>query len=167
MKTKVKKITSKNQKSYFLIQTTMTQLPNNPEDSQLLSTKKLANNRTELAKYRSRAAADRTLMAWIRTSLSLIGFSFGLPTIVGTIQNTQVGSQINPIRFSVIVGLAFIGTGMFGMVLGLQEHRRLLQQIQCDCYTYEASRSAEIIGITLLIIGSISFIGVIFKSFDF
>jgi uncharacterized membrane protein YidH (DUF202 family) len=33
---------------------------------------------TELARERTRQAADRTLMAWIRTSLSLIGFGFGI-----------------------------------------------------------------------------------------
>ncbi len=30
----------------------------------------------ELARDRNRAAADRTLMAWIRTALSLIAFGF-------------------------------------------------------------------------------------------
>jgi putative membrane protein len=145
----------------------MNQPPLDSEPSQSLSTNELASDRTELAKYRSRAAADRTLMAWIRTSLSLIGFGFGIPTIVRTIENTQVGHQIDPIRFSVIVGLAFIGTGMLGMALGLKEHRRLLQQIQRDRYTYEESHSAEIIGVALLVIGFISFIGVIIKSLNF
>jgi uncharacterized membrane protein YidH (DUF202 family) len=32
---------------------------------------------TELARERSREAADRTLMAWIRTALGLIGFGVG------------------------------------------------------------------------------------------
>jgi uncharacterized membrane protein YidH (DUF202 family) len=36
------------------------------------------NIATELARERTREAADRTLMAWIRTSLSLIGFGFGI-----------------------------------------------------------------------------------------
>ena len=93
----------------------MNQPPSNSEAPKELSTNELASDRTELAKYRSRAAADRTLMAWIRTSLSLIGFGFGIPTIVRTIENTEVGHHIDPIRFSVIVGLAFIGTGMLGM----------------------------------------------------
>ena len=31
----------------------------------------------ELARERNREAAERTLMAWIRTALSLIGFGFG------------------------------------------------------------------------------------------
>jgi putative membrane protein len=65
------------------------------------------------------------------------------------------------------VGLAFIGTGMLGMALGLKEHRRLLQQIQRDRYTYEVSHSAEIVGVALLVIGFISFIGVILKSLNF
>ncbi|WP_448562013.1 DUF202 domain-containing protein [Trichothermofontia sp.] len=47
----------------------------------------------ELAKERTRAA-DRTLMAWIRTALSLIGFSFGIPTIVKTIEATRLGDRI-------------------------------------------------------------------------
>ena len=142
-------------------------MPIDPESSKPLSNNELASDRTELAKYRSRAAADRTLMAWIRTSLSLIGFGFGIPTIVRTIQNTQAGHHIDPVRFSVIVGLAFIGTGMFGMGLGLKEHRRLLKQIQSDRYTYEASHSAEVVGVALLVIGFISFIVVIIKSLNF
>ena len=32
----------------------------------------------ELGKKRNRAAVERTLMAWIRTALSLIGFGFGI-----------------------------------------------------------------------------------------
>ena len=36
-----------------------------------------------------------------------------------------------------------------------------------DRYTYEQSHSAEIIGIALLVIGLISFIGVILKSLNF
>jgi putative membrane protein len=67
----------------------------------------------------------------------------------------------------VIVGLSFIGTGMLGMVLGLREHRQLLKQIQSDRYTYETSHSAEIIGVALLVIGLVSFIGVIIRAMNF
>ena len=137
------------------------------ETSEQLSTNDLAEDRTELAKYRSRAAADRTLMAWIRTCLSLIGFGFGIPTIVRAIENTRLSNHLNPVRFSVIVGLSFIVTGMLGMVLGLREHRRLLKQIQNNRYTYETSHSAEIIGVALLVIGLVSFIGVIIRAMNF
>jgi putative membrane protein len=89
--------------------------PLNSEPHKQPSSNDLALDRTELAKYRSRAAADRTLMAWIRTSLSLIGFGFGIPTIVKAIEGTHLSPHLNPIRLSVIVGLAFIGTGVLGM----------------------------------------------------
>ena len=137
------------------------------ETSEQLSTNDLAEDRTELAKYRSRAAADRTLMAWIRTCLSLIGFGFGIPTIVRAIENTRLSNHLNQVRFSVIVGLSFIVTGMLGMVLGLREHRRLLKEIQNNRYTYETSHSAEIIGVALLVIGLVSFIGVIIRAINF
>ncbi|MGB5768919.1 MAG: hypothetical protein WBM32_03470 [Crocosphaera sp.] len=65
------------------------------------------------------------------------------------------------------MGLAFIGTGMMGMALGLREHRQVLKQIQSDRYTYETSHSAEIVGIALLVIGLVSFVGVIIRSLNF
>ena len=39
---------------------------------------KKTSTTNELARERNRAAADRTLMAWIRTSIAMIGFGFGV-----------------------------------------------------------------------------------------
>lgn len=124
------------------------------------------NLNNELAKERTRAAADRTLMAWIRTSLSLIGFGFGIPTIIKAIESTHIGANIDPHRFSTMVGLAFISVGMFGMAAALKEHRQILKQIQSDHYTYQTSNTTEFVGIALFIIGIVSFLGVLIKSIN-
>ncbi|HEY9616839.1 MAG TPA: DUF202 domain-containing protein [Microcoleaceae cyanobacterium] len=125
------------------------------------------NLNNELAKERTRAAADRTLMAWIRTSLSLIGFGFGIPTIVRTLETTtQVGKRINPHHVTNLVGLSFISIGVYAMVVALAEHRRILRQIRSDRYTYESSNTAEYVGFALLVVGLVSFIGVFLKAMN-
>ncbi len=43
----------------------------------------------ELAGDRNRLASERTLMGWIRTSLAMIGFGFGLAKFFNYLQETQ------------------------------------------------------------------------------
>jgi putative membrane protein len=47
------------------------------------------NPATELAKERNRAAEERTLMAWIRTCLTLISFGFGIERIVAVLDRAR------------------------------------------------------------------------------
>jgi putative membrane protein len=124
------------------------------------------NLNNELAKERTRAAADRTLMAWIRTSLSLIGFGFGIPAIVKAIEATRLGKDINPQHVSSIVGLSFITIGTFAMLSALKEHRRMLRRLERNHYTYEGSKTAEVVGIALILVGVFSFVGVLIKALN-
>lgn len=62
------------------------------------------NTSTELAKERNREAADRTLMAWIRTALSLIGFGFGIGKLNAYLEASGVHRSLDPIRSTLIFG---------------------------------------------------------------
>lgn len=123
------------------------------------------NLQAELAKERNRAAAERTLMAWIRTSLALISFGFGIESIVSAIRSLQVAKTIDPIRFSQVLGLAFVGLGTYAMVVAAIEHRQELKHIQRQAdYLYTPRRSLALtVAIALVGIGIYAFVSILIR----
>jgi len=117
----------------------------------------------ELAKKRNRDAAERTLMAWIRTSLSLISFGFGIDRVVTALKNAN--PSINPIRLSRILGLSFIAVGVFALIIAIIQHRAELKRIRRVGYMYTSNTSLSIIvAIALVVIGLGAFIGIVICS---
>ena len=127
--------------------------------SQDLNKKSTAN---ELARERNRAAADRTLMAWIRTSLSLIGFGFGIGKITETLEKTRGIAGVDPYHTAQIFGEAFIGLGVFGLIGAIFQYRRILKQIEKGEFVYiEPFPLAMVTAIILLLIGVFGFVAVL------
>ena len=102
-------------------------------------------------------------MAWIRTSLALISFGFGIDQIVAAL-NSAVGVN-NPIRLSRFLGLSFIALGTLAMLAGAVQHRQELRHIQQEHYTYVPERSFSlIVASTLFVIGLLTFVGILIKA---
>lgn len=119
------------------------------------------NPGTELAKERNRAAEERTLMAWIRTSLSLIGFGFGIDRIVAAIDQS-LGGTLNPLRLSRILGLSFVALGTFAMLYAAIDHRHQLQRIQRNDLVYLHRHSPSlVIAYVLAVLGTVAFVGIL------
>lgn len=119
------------------------------------------NPGTELAKERNRAAEERTLMAWIRTSLTLISFGFGIERIV-SILNQELGGIANPIRLSRILGISFIALGTFSLLSAALDYRRQLQKIQRNDLRYQSRKSPTlIVAYILAFLGIVAFFGII------
>lgn len=102
-------------------------------------------------------------MAWIRTSLSLISFGFGIDSIVRAIEQTH--SHINPVRLSSILSLAFIALGLYAIIVAAIEHRNELGFIERSAeYLYRPRRSLALtVAIGLVVIGVTAFIGIAFR----
>lgn len=65
---------------------------------------------TEMARERTRKAADRTMMAWVRTGLSLIGFGIGLGELRDVLGGGKEWGRADT------AGLLFICIGIISMV---------------------------------------------------
>jgi putative membrane protein len=91
---------------------------------------KMAGMRTALAFQRNRIAADRTLMAVIRTSLSMIGFGFTIYTFTtNIIQRSGALGLLRPeapTRF----GLTLIFLGVLILSLGIVNHYQYMQSLR-------------------------------------
>ena len=90
----------------------------------------------ELARERNREAADRTLLAWIRTSLAMISLGFGIERLgqaaVAFDQRFDGAAQTKTRLF----GAALIALGVVATLAGMWEHRRILVAIAAEDYRY-------------------------------
>ncbi|MGB3300269.1 MAG: DUF202 domain-containing protein [Phormidesmis sp.] len=118
---------------------------------------------TELAKERNRAAAERTLMAWIRTSLSLISFGFGIDQIVKALNRAV--SVNHPVQLSQFLGLSFIILGTFSVLGAAVQYQQETRALRKQHYTYVPRISIGlIVAGALFLIGLVAFIGILLKA---
>ena len=115
------------------------------------------NLTNELAKERNRAAYDRTLMAWIRTAISLIGFGFAIAKSYEYIQMDEMektGRFIDQIHAPLWFGMSFVVLGMVSILGGVIQYVQVVRQIQSGRFIYGEPRPlAKIVALILLIIG--------------
>jgi uncharacterized membrane protein YidH (DUF202 family) len=114
-------------------------------------------------KESSREAADRTLMAWIRTSLSLIGFGFGIAKYREILFNAgMLKGPPEEFNTTVIFGLSFISLGTFALLAAVIQHWRVLQFIMGRKAEFTGFQPlAMITAILLLCIGLFAFLAVL------
>jgi putative membrane protein len=106
----------------------------------------------ELSRQRNRDAADRTLMAWMRTCLSLISFGFGLDKIITAIDGARHSSTP---RLGVnTISLAFVLTGFLAMTASVIQHNKELNRLRRPDYVYiESPRYAAATATLIALIG--------------
>jgi putative membrane protein len=86
----------------------------------------MIDSSTELARERSREAADPTLMACIRTALAL---GFGVGKVIRLSPRRQAARASDPIRSMLSFGASFIVLGTLSLLEAVVQHARVLPRI--------------------------------------
>jgi len=122
----------------------------------------LAEERTDLALQRTRIAAERTLMAWIRTALSMIGSGFAIYKFFQYLPEEIASGNIRNPQAPRNLGLTLIALGTLGLAAATWQHRSFLNEIGVSRASHVWSISF-VIAILVVLIGSITFYGVLLR----
>jgi putative membrane protein len=78
---------------------------------------------------RTRLALERTIMAWMRTSVSLIGFGFTIVQFFQRLNSTEgVAPALRP-QAPRQLGLAMIACGVLGLLVSAWQYRRIVHYL--------------------------------------
>jgi putative membrane protein len=103
-------------------------------------------------------AADRTLMAWIRTALSMLSFSFAIYKILEDFE--RAGNFFRRENTPRNIGLFLAVMGTTAMLMGTIEYWFTLQELRQDS-TFRKLRPALIMAVVMSITGLLLVLGIL------
>lgn len=112
---------------------------------------------TRLAAERNRLALERTMMAWTRTSTSLIAFGFTIYQIFRYLSESE--RLRDPYVSPQVFGVAMILVGLTALILAWLQHRQELKALRADFGSMRYS-IASIVAAMVAGLGLIALLGV-------
>jgi putative membrane protein len=98
---------------------------------------------SHFAWLRTRASLERTMMSWIRTAVSLIGFGF---TIVQFFQRMEELPGVSPAQHPAApryLGLALIGCGVGALVVSVWQYHWTIRYLWSGAFAQLAGMTTE------------------------
>lgn len=112
------------------------------------------NPTNELAKERNRAAAERTINAWLGICLSLIGFGIAFDQIFyGLRRRFPAMEPAITQETATLIGMGFVGLGLGLLSIALIQHRLAIKSVERPDYlmlSTGAFNRLVVVGIVLL-----------------
>jgi putative membrane protein len=116
---------------------------------------------TLLAADRTRLAHERTLMAWVRTSTSLISFGFTIYKFFQYLQEKGTGARdrlLGPRDFALLM----ISIGLVALALASWQHRRDMKALRAQHPEVPYSL-ATVLAVLISILGMVALLAAIFR----
>jgi len=82
-----------------------------------------------LALERTVLAADRTLLAWVRTAVSLISFGFTIFKLLQYVQQENIANVVRP-QTPRNIGIFMILVGIVPLLMAMIQYRHTLKRLQ-------------------------------------
>ena len=123
------------------------------------------NTNEVLALDRTRLAVKRTLMAWVRTALSMIILGFAIYKVLETPQEQSTVPVLWP-QAPRNVGLTLIGIGTFALIIACVQHWKYVRKLSA-IQPHKPWDLALIVACLLSLLGLLMFGSIIFRSGPF
>ena len=125
---------------------------------------------SHFAWLRTRLAVERTMMAYLRTAASLIGFGFTIFQLAFRVYGNPAITNIRFPRGAWFLGLALIVCGVISAVFATVEYRSTIRYLWSDGYAAVAGITKEgkitplyAVAFVLVVIGVVAFIAVLMR----
>lgn len=115
-----------------------------------------------LALDRTRLAAERTLMAWVRTALSMLTFGFTLYKVLQAIQEQSTHPVLRP-NAPRTAGLALISIGTFSLILACIQHWKYIRKLT-PAHPQKPWDLTFVVACLLALLGLLMFASIILRS---
>jgi putative membrane protein len=115
-----------------------------------------------LALDRTRLAAERTLMAWVRTALSMIGFGFTIYKFLQVVQEQSTLPVLRP-QAPRNLGLMLVGIGTFAVIIACVQHWQYVRKLRPD-QPYKPWDLTFIVACLIALLGLLMFGSIILRA---
>jgi putative membrane protein len=110
-----------------------------------------------LAWVRTRLALERTIMAWLRTAVALIGFGFAIVQYLEHLETSGTRAAYLP-HAPRYLGLALISCGILALVISIWQYRWGIRYLWGEPFTPIAGVTNEgkqtpVVAVTIVLIG--------------